>query len=89
MKIRLEHREVMRAKIEQVLADNPDIVTRYETGKFYKSDRVKDLQERFCFDLFHAAGLTRFACENIYVYATDNHISTALRSMCPVVTKRY
>jgi hypothetical protein len=35
--------------------------------------------ERFRWDLLYAAGLTRFVCDELYPYANDAHIDTALR----------
>lgn len=89
MKIKPEHVAHMKAAINGFLADNPDIVGRYETGNFPRSDKVKNLETRFLFDLLHAANLTGFVCETIYPYANDTHLRTALKSICPKVVKRY
>ena len=41
---------------------------------------VGDPEKRFRWDLFRAAGLVTWACDNLYSYANDAHIDTALRS---------
>ena len=89
MKITPEHFEYMKSQAEAHLEKCPDAVEMYETGKFERSDRVRDLQERFCFDLLHGSGLTPWVCENIYPYANDDHIFTALKRIAPTVTRRY
>lgn len=89
MKIQAQHLETMRVAIDKVLADNPDCAVNYELGDFYNADKVKDLQRRFCADIGHAAGLTKFYCDTLYSYMNDDHIYTALKSLCPAVTRNY
>lgn len=92
MKITSEHFLHMKSAIDQVLAiHNADgqLVRAYETGNFPLADRVQDLQKRFCFDLFYLAGLTTFACDNLYSYVDDTHIFTALKQICPAVVRAY
>jgi hypothetical protein len=36
-------------------------------------------EKRWRWDLLHAAGLTPWICSNVYPYANDEHIDTALR----------
>lgn len=43
--------------------------------------KAKDIEKRLRWDLSYAAGLTTFFCDNIYKYADDTHIDTALRSV--------
>lgn len=92
MKIKPEHSEHIRSEINIVLekynVDNK-LVDEYETGQFARSDRVKDLQKRFCFDLAFGAGLNKFFCDELYPYMDDNHIYTALKKVCPKVKRRY
>lgn len=58
----------------------------YREGGFPRADRVKDLDMRYRWDLFHAAN-TRSACElSRTAYdegLNDNHIDTVLRSIVP------
>lgn len=91
MKMLKEHYAVLDVEIRKVLAkyNMQSIVREYEHGHFSRSDKVKDLQKRFCFDLFFAAGLSKFASDNLYTYLDDINIFTALKAICPNVTKRY
>lgn len=88
-KITLEHQAVIKAAIDNVLAKYPNIVQEYEQGNFARSDRVKDLQTRFNFDLIYGTGLSSWLCDNIYSYANDNHMASFLKSICPTVTRNY
>ena len=91
MKITKEHLDFMKQEIDSFLdkQGREAVIEAYETGKFPRSERVKDLQTRFNFDLMYCAKLTPFICETIYKYAHDEHIATALKAICPKVTKRY
>jgi len=71
------------------LADYPNLANEYETGQLSRPDKTRDLQKRFCFDVFHGAGLTKYCCDNLYSYLDDTHIYTALKSICPKLQKRY
>lgn len=89
LKIQPEHIEHMRVEISRVLTEDPEITSRYEAGQFAKSNMVKELQRRFCFDLMHRAGLTPFVCSEIYSYANDDNIYSALKTICPKVERKY
>lgn len=89
MKIKQQHLTHIQNEINKVLAANPNCISQYESGNFHNSDKVKDLQKRFCFDLSYAAGLDGWVCDNIYTYANDEHYYTALKAICPKVTKKY
>ena len=89
MKIKQSHYDHMKAEINAVLAKYPSIVSEYEAGNFPRADKVKDLQRRFCFDLSHGAGLNRFISTVLYEYMNDNHVYTALKRICPTVTRNY
>lgn len=86
MKIKPEHLEHMRKRIAVLLSLNPELVKAYQEGNFPNSDRVKDLQKRFCFDLCFMAGLTPWICEHVYPYANDDHVYTALKAVCPTLS---
>jgi hypothetical protein len=43
--------------------------------------RVRDADKRLRWDLFNDAGLTRWLCDNVYSYANDDHVDTALRAI--------
>ena len=89
MKITKEHVAIMEIAINEVLAKYPNLVTEYENGNFPRADKVKDLQKRFCFDLMFGAGLNSFVCDTISPYANGTHLFTALKSICPKVTRKY
>lgn len=80
----------MKEKITAWMDEHPTIVSDYETGNFPQAERVKDLQKRFCFDMAWYAELNPFFCK---LYRTedvnDDHIYTALKRICPKVTKKY
>jgi hypothetical protein len=89
MKIKDEHYKYMKHEIDATLDKYPDLVSEYESGNFPRADKVKDLQKRFCFDVMYGAGLTKWVCDNLYGYMHDSHIYTALKSICPKVTRNY
>lgn len=79
----------VKAEIEKVLAKhnaNNELVGRYERGDFPRAENVKNLQVRFCFDLFYAANLAKYASDVLYPAGlNDDHIFTALKAICPKV----
>jgi hypothetical protein len=92
MKISTEHYEKLSTVINEVLSvhnGDGELVACYESGKFARADKVKDLQKRFCFDVLYGSGLQSFVCKELYEYLDDTHIYTALKSICPTVTKQY
>ncbi len=40
-----------------------------------------ELEKRIRWDLFSAAGLSRWVCDNVYPYANDTHVDTVLRNI--------
>lgn len=61
--------------------DTPKTREAYRQGKFPLSDRVKDLNTRYVWDLFHAISFTKrdnFLTE-AYKIGHDSHIQTVLR----------
>ena len=89
MKIKKEHFNYLKSEIDAVLAKYPNVAQEYELGQFPRADRVKNLQERFNFDLFYGAGLSKWASDNLYAYMDDSHLSTALKRICPKVERKY
>lgn len=91
MIIKDEHFRHIEKSINDYLAwyGKEKIIAMYETGDFERSEKVKDLQKRFCFDLLYACKLSAWICDNIYPYACDIHIYTALKAICPKVNRRY
>ena len=81
MKIRNDHLAYIREQIAGVLHHAPDLPERYRAGDFARADKVRDLNTRYRWDLFFMAGLTSWACREVYNYADDRHIDTALRAI--------
>jgi len=90
MKIMPGHFDALKRAIDALMLTlNTDkVIQEYENGKFARSDKVKDLQKRFCFDLLHAANVSELVNE-IYEYANNEHIYTALKKICPKVRRNY
>jgi len=92
MKITPEHFETLSYKILTAYSylGATALVRRYEAGNFPRSEKVKDLQKRFCFDVLSAAdGGTAFVCDTLYPYLNDTHIYSALKSILPTLTRKY
>ena len=92
MKIKQEHFDKLKREIESTLEKHNgsgELVADYEKGNFARANKVKDLQKRFCFDVLYGAGLARWASDNLSAYMDDSHIYTALKRICPVVTRRF
>ena len=90
MKMLKEHYDGLKGKIQTFLAENPESVERYESGHFPRSELTKDLNKRFRWDLFSMmvradASLT----QTMYAYLTDDHIDTALKSIVPVINRKF
>lgn len=84
MKIKPEHFEHMRTAIAPL--DTAYWRERYAAGDFQRADRCKDVNKRYRWDLFSAAGLARYACDTLYSYLDDAHIDTALRAIVKPLT---
>lgn len=79
MKITPNHYNQMKQAIEAIPTE-----LKYMHFESLKLDnRVKDINKRFRWDCFNCAGLTQFACDNLYSYLNDAHIDTALKSIIP------
>lgn len=89
MKMKKEHFDHLQKTITKFLDEQgkSHVITMYETGNFPRSERVKNLQKRFCFDLLDHSGLTQYVCTHLYPYLNDDHIYTALKTICPEITK--
>ena len=95
MKITATDLLTLKSYIDPVFEKYPNVVELYETGQFPRADTVKNLQERFCFDVLRASrikigdGAGVKGDLDLYAYANDNHIFTALKAICPRVTRKY
>lgn len=76
MKITPKHYEHMKA----AMSARADLIPAMRE-QLATDPRVKNAEMRLRWDLFHDAGLTRWVCDNVYSYANDTHIDTALRSI--------
>ncbi len=88
MKITKQHREYMATKIGDLLQRvsiksglSVQGVVAHHTDTILKGGRFTVLDKRVRWDLFACAGLSRWACDNMYPYADDTHIDTALRAI--------
>ena len=93
MKFTSEHLAILRAGVDKVLANNPHVAQAYEEGRFARSEKVKDLQRRFCFDVFYASGVKIGdgigTSGDIIGDYTNDHLYTALKAVCPKVERKY
>jgi len=89
MKIKQEHFSIIQSSIKSVLESYPNLVGSYEAGQFHKSDKVTDLQKRFCFDVFSLTNLPSEFMNELYNYLNDDHIYSALKKICPKVSRKY
>ena len=69
MKIKAEHYEYLK---EHIL--------KAENKITFRNDCLLSPM-RYRWDLLHAAGLTKWICDNLYPYLNDDHIDTALRKI--------
>jgi hypothetical protein len=74
MKIKPEHYAYMRDAMARVLKDNQGI-----SAASYAAQGLTD--RRFRWDLFWAAKLSQWVSDNVYKYANDAHLDTALRAI--------
>lgn len=89
MKIKPEHFQHLKTEIEAILSKYDRVVEEYEKGQFPRSEKVKDLQRRFCFDVLFGAGLSRWVSDNLYPYMNDDHLYTALKAICPKLERKF
>jgi hypothetical protein len=76
MKIQSDHYQHMRDEIARIAHTAPDVKSAIAKDRFVR-DAAKSFRWRMCY----AAGLSGWICDNIYPYAHDAHIDTALRSI--------
>jgi hypothetical protein len=87
MKIKKEHYEHMKSAMVDKLAGTPALDVTAYLRNLENDPRVKDVDKRFRWDLFHAAGLTKYACDTLYVYLDDAHIDSALKAIMKEMSK--
>ena len=78
MKIKAEHYQYIKDSIAGL---HPDTMT-YLKQRVAEDSRVKDSAKRLRWDLLYMSEAgSRWICDNIYPYADDTHIDTALRKI--------
>lgn len=80
MKIKPEHVAFMSAKIVALVAANGEAVKAHAV-KIAADPQVKDPAKRMRWDLLNAAVPSAWVCANLYPYANDSHIDTALKAI--------
>ena len=76
MKLQAEHYNFMRDAITPFKGQIEQFRLR-----IINENKAKDAEKRLRWDLAYLADLTWWLCENVYTYANDAHIDTALRSI--------
>jgi hypothetical protein len=76
MKVSDSALDMLRGRIAPL--DTEETRTAYRAGEFFRSDLVKDLDKRYRWDLFWAAGGHRLL-DALPPDVTDAHLDTALR----------
>lgn len=92
MKISVNNLTELKRLIELYFEENggkEKIIENYESGNFKNANKVQDLQTRFMWDLLWASGGIDFIDKLYEAGLNDNHITTALKNICPKVIKKY
>ena len=78
MKIKAEHYNYMKNAIREAISKEA-----YEEHKKYiiQEGKAKDIEKRLRWDCSYAAKLSPWVCSNLYDYANDTHIDTALKQI--------
>lgn len=77
MKIKAEHLAYMEKAISKIPAHKVAAHRQFIVNE----GKAQDIDKRLRWDLSYYAGLTAWISENIYPYANDEHLDTALRSI--------
>lgn len=78
MKITAEHYQHMKDEISKL--DQRHI--EEHAKKVLESKKFNNFENRMVWDIAHAVGLDQFFCREVYNYAHDEHIETALKTAC-------
>ena len=82
MKTKQVHYDYMLKEIAAIGIDRIKAHREYiYNDALSEGSKIKDPDKRFRWDLLFAAKLSTWLCDNVYTYADDNHIDTALRSI--------
>ena len=82
MKIKKEHYEVMKNEIKKVPCNINDHREWLKVNAKYN-----DLEKRLRWDFARAARMDMFLLTNVYPYANDEHIDTALKNIIKEIEK--
>ena len=74
MKVLHEHYSYMKTAMQAIKEQIPS-----QRQFIIKEGRSKDIEQRLRWDCLWAAGLWPWVCSEIYKYANDSHIDTALK----------
>lgn len=90
MKITTQHYNALNDSITEILIGfaGMRLIANYEEGDFIRSDRVKDLNARFRWDLYWNCVDSELR-EELDTYLKTDHIDTALRSIVPTIERKY
>tara|TARA_R100000541_G_scaffold43799_1_gene50974 strand:+ start:305 stop:568 length:264 start_codon:yes stop_codon:yes gene_type:complete len=78
MKISDSHYDLMKKEIDKIWTkEKHDAHLKFVLNE----GKAKDVEKRVRWDWMYYAKLTPFVCENLYQYANDKHIDTALRNI--------
>jgi hypothetical protein len=69
------------AHMKFALAKIPTNDVKAHRAHIISEGKAQDIEKRLRWDLSYAAGLTSWFCREIYSYANDDHIDTALRKI--------
>ena len=83
MKIRPEHYVHLR---DAIAALGVDLLQKHREF-IVDEGRAKDIDKRLRWDALYMAKLTPFLCANVYPYADDTHVDTALRKIMAEIVK--
>ena len=78
MKINPEHYATMQKAIQSYIDARPGLIEEM-IEMALREPNVKDHKKLVRWNLSYLAGLTPWICNNIYPYANDDHIDTALK----------
>ena len=84
LKIKLADLSVLKSRL--LVLDTPDRREKYLAGDFSNSDKCKDLDKRYRWDLLYSSklrigdGVGVQGDLNLYGYMDDSHIDSALKS---------
>ena len=77
MKIKTEHYNYMFMAVMGL--GKPQIISIRDDVE--QNPKVKDVEKAFRWALIHVAIPSKWICDNLYSYANDDHIDTALKAV--------